>query len=283
MPPPKRWTPGDPITAERLNQSVFEAVIPRREVVLGNGSTLVNESLGNQTANMRRHLIKMVVATTDFAVSATTTDLNTGVLDDVPSGLVREVRLNRKTGTHAEDTLSGEFRAWDPLSGLSGVFCPSDSASASASASASNEASTSSKIICDVFYVMFNEDSKRWEVLSGTGAGGVRDIGFQIVSAFPASLTAYGEIKSWDYGFSSSDVPAQFGVQQPPLELRVVEICDVAGCFFNEPDEELIGRMGRARYSQGTASHCRVGSAPYPGVWEVYSLCCLHPSCDVVF
>jgi len=161
MAPPKRWTPNDPITAEQLNQAVFESVISRREVVLGNGLSLVNESLGNQTANMRRQMTKLVVATTDFLVSATTTDLNTGVLDDVPSGLVKEVRLNRKTGTHAEDNLSGDFRAWDPVSGLSAAFC--------ALHSASDNAEVATKSACDVFYVIYNEDSKRWEVLT-TGA-----------------------------------------------------------------------------------------------------------------
>lgn len=171
MTPPKRWTPGDPITADRLNSSVFESVRPRRDVVLGNGSSLVNESVGNQTANMRRSMIKLVVAVSDFGFGVSATDLNTGVLDDVPSGLVREVRLSRKTGTHGQETLSGDFRVWDPVAGLSGAFCGSDSASCSLSASSScslsssDEVFFSSKLICDVFYVTYNEDSKRWECL----------------------------------------------------------------------------------------------------------------------
>jgi hypothetical protein len=165
MTPPKRWTPGDPLTAQRLNQTVFESAIPRREVVLGNGSSLVNESLGNQTANMRTSRIKLVAAVEDFQIQTESTDLN-DVIDDVPSGLVREVRLNRKTGLHSKETMSGDFRAWDVMSGLTGALCDS----VSTSSSDSQEEVANEIVTCDVFYVIFNEDSKRWEVLSFAGS-----------------------------------------------------------------------------------------------------------------
>jgi hypothetical protein len=289
MTTPSRWTRGEPLTASRLNDMRGESVRPRRDISIGNGSSLVNETLGNQSANMRRPFIKCVTAVEDFEIQAYPTDLN-GVFDDVPSGLVSEVRLSRSTGIHGIDTAS-PFRAWDVLGGLNGVFCTdaSDSASgstsSSASASVSDETSLTTKVACDVFYVIYNEDSKRWEVLSGTGSGGVREIRFLIVTAFPESLKVYGQILSWDYGYSISDVPARFGFgSDGPTSLNVVEICDPAGCFFNEPEEELMGRQGSAKYTQGVRDDiCRVGSAPYQGVWEVHSLCCLNPSCDVTF
>ena len=171
---PKRWTPSDPITAERLNVSQAEASRPRRDIVLGNGSSMVNEQLGNQSANMRAPLVKLVVALEDFAIPETPTDVP-GMVDDVPSGLVREVRLDRKSSTHANSESERSFLAYDVTTGLTGTICDapaSTSASASGSASGStSSAAADSKVQCDVFYVMFNLDSKRWEVLAAGGGG----------------------------------------------------------------------------------------------------------------
>lgn len=174
MTTPRRWTPSDPITAERLNTSQAEASRPRRDIVLGNGSSMVNEQLGNQSANMRAPLVKLVVALQDFAIPETPTDVP-GMVDDVPSGLVREVRLDRKSSTHTNSESERSFIAYDVTGGLTGAICDT-SASASASASGSGSASVSSampgsRLTCDVFYVMFNLDSKRWEVLNGVGGG----------------------------------------------------------------------------------------------------------------
>jgi hypothetical protein len=178
---PKQWKPGEPISAERLNDTNAEALRSRRDVNLGSGSSMVNEAMGNQSASPRYQAIKMVVATEDFAIPETPTDLS-GVIDDVPSGLVREVRLNRRSGVHADDNTQRPFRAYDVAGGLNGELCGgSDSASASSSTSSSSTSSSStsssesavtvdSKLQCDVFYVMFNQDSKRWEVLEGGGS-----------------------------------------------------------------------------------------------------------------
>lgn len=172
MTTPRRWTPSDPITAERLNTSQAEASRPRRDIVLGNGSSMVNEQLGNQSANMRAPLVKLVVALQDFAIPETPTDVP-GMVDDVPSGLVREVRLDRRSSTHTNSESERSFIAYDVTGGLTGAICDT-SASASASASGSGSVSSAmpgSRLTCDVFYVMFNLDSKRWEVLNGVGGG----------------------------------------------------------------------------------------------------------------
>jgi len=170
MTKPHKWTPSDPITAERLNAAQAEASRARRDIALGNGSSLVNEQLGNQSANMRAPLVKLVVALADFAIPETPTDVP-GQVDDVPSGLVREVRLNRTTSQHSNSESAHSFIAYDATGGLTGTIClPEGSASASSSTSSSESSTTSnSKLQCDVFYVMFNLDSKRWEVLSGGG------------------------------------------------------------------------------------------------------------------
>ncbi len=162
---PAQWIPGDPISATRLNSMVVEATRSRAQVSLGNGSSLINESLGNQSANMRRPMIKLVTATENFAIQTSPTDLASSN-DDVPSGLVREVRLNRGTGIHLPEYTAIAFRAWDVMSGLTDAFC--DSVSASNSDSTDPVANEIAE--CDVFYVIYNEDSKRWEVLSFAGS-----------------------------------------------------------------------------------------------------------------
>jgi hypothetical protein len=153
----KKYRSGDHIYADRLNRTIQESEIPRREIMLGMGSSLVNETLGNQSANMRKPFLKLVVAVEDFSIQEVT-DLAATAIDDAPSGLVSEVRLNRASGTHGAETLTTPFRAWDPVAGLSGAFCDSESAS--------EDVDTAWKSACDVFYIAYNEDSKRWEVLS---------------------------------------------------------------------------------------------------------------------
>lgn len=191
MTTPKRWTPGDPLTAERLNDAISEAVRPRRDISLGNGSSLVNETLGNQSATGRFQQIKLVVAITDFAISETPTDI-AGHADDVPSGLVKEVRLNRRSSTHGEDSAEKPFIAYDPVSVLGGTLCEgSDSTSSSVSVSSSESAVTSSsKVVCDVFHVAFNSDSKRWEVIAG-GEGGVQLFHGVILEQCNAACSTY--------------------------------------------------------------------------------------------
>jgi hypothetical protein len=168
---PKQWKPGEPISAERLNSTNAEALRSRRDVNLGSGSSMVNEAMGNQSSSPRYQSIKMVVATEDFAIQEIPTDLS-GVIDDVPSGLVKEVRLNRRSGVHSDDNTQRPFRAYDVAGGLNGELCGgSNSASISSSTSTSESAvSVDSKLHCDVFYVIFNQDSKRWEVLEGGGS-----------------------------------------------------------------------------------------------------------------
>lgn len=187
---PKNWQPGDPITAAQLNTGNVEASRPRRAISLGSGSSLVNETLGNQSVSAKVPLIRLVVAMEDFAIQEEPTDLN-GVIDDVPSGLVKEIRLNRKSGTHVRNESQNPFRAYDVTAGLTGFFCEagSDSASTSASASSSSSQSTSEsgsttsgKLACDVFYVFFNQDSKRWEVMDA-GSGGSDFMWFTIIEA----------------------------------------------------------------------------------------------------
>lgn len=143
MTQPKQWRPGDPITAARLNQTINEAMRSRREMSVGGGSTLVNEHLGNQSVNMPRTLLRLAIAINDFELPTVKTDL-ASALDDVPSGLCKFMRLDRKGGTHVEDNGTPPFLAYDVIGGLNnGVLKSKD----------------------EIFYVVYNIDSKRWEIL----------------------------------------------------------------------------------------------------------------------
>ena len=282
---PKSWQPGDPITAAQLNTGNVEASRPRRSISLGSGSSLVNETLGNQSASAKAPLIRLVVAIEDFAIQEEPTDLN-GVIDDVSSGLVREVRLNRTSGQYTRDNASKAFRAYDTVSGVSGNVCESGSNSTSESQSASASGSESGPVLsgksdCDVFYVIFNQDSKRWEILEVGISSKVTTIRFRIVGSDPASFNVLGFVLAWDgdYGFDQLDV--QDDVNGPgQIPLGVVEVCDPMGCFFDEPSDELFNRTGWARrmYSD-QGSLCRPAYPPYPTLWEVFSLCCKRKAC----
>jgi hypothetical protein len=128
-----------------------------------------------------------------------------------------------------------------------------------------------------VFYVLFNQDSKRWEVIEA--GGGVRPcdtVRFQILVADTLTRTALCVITARDYGCGIPDVPGTV------LDGQAVEVCDPGGCFFNEPNPPLVGREGWAKYMMPVrgASWCQ-GDTPYPmePEWEVFSLCCAIDSC----
>ena len=105
----------------------------------------------------------------------------------------------------------------------------------------------------------------------------VTEVRFQIVSSDPTTFTGLAQILAWDYGFTQSEIPAA------TVGYTIITICDPMGCFLNEPNTELTGRQGVATYRQGVGGDgCRTGYAPFPGVWEVSTLCCKLVNCAVV-
>ena len=120
----------------------------------------------------------------------------------------------------------------------------------------------------------------------------VRECRFQIVSSDPLTLTAIGELLSWDWGFNVQDVQPQMGI--PPLYLGTVELCDPSGCYLSEPADDLFARVGTARLRAGRdGTTCRTtdtgtgtgtGTVTADGdtaIWEISSLCCKQYDCDV--
>ena len=125
--------------------------------------------------------------------------------------------------------------------------------------------------------VRWDDSRKVW-----TGGGAtVTKIRFKIASSDPTTFTALADILAWDAGFGMNDVPYQLGT--PELPIRVVEVCDPAGCFLNEPPEDLFDRAGWAMLMDGppaAGGFCR-DSYGGPPVWEVIQLCCRPYSCNV--
>ena len=252
MAPPKPWIPGDPITAERLNETAAESIRPRREISLGNGSSFVNETMGNQSANMRRPFMKLVEAIDDFEIPYEPTDLDVA-LDDVPSGMVRQVRLNKRSGEHNKETIGGPFRAWDVLQGLNGE---------------------DTKITGDAFYVLYNEDSKRWEVMGQSVGGGAKWIRFIIVSSDPTISSAIVNIRQ-----RSFTGPAYGSVLSDTV---IDSVYDTAGCYLNEINVDLTGRSGFAMLmlvdDEAELLHFDGYDAP-KWYWMVTGICCPSLSC----
>ena len=111
----------------------------------------------------------------------------------------------------------------------------------------------------------------------GGGRSVVTSVRFEIVSSDPTTLTGLATLLAWNYGFTQSQIPAAI------LGNTVIEICDPKGCFLNEPNVDLTGRQGTAVYRQGLPGEfCRLGYAPFDGVWEVETLCCKLISCEVI-
>lgn len=113
----------------------------------------------------------------------------------------------------------------------------------------------------------------RWHILSESGTT-CHTVRFQIVSADPTTRTALGEVMARPVG--CTDVPESM------LGGTVIDICDPQGCFFNEPNEALTDRQGWARYMQPvTENICQPDLNYLVPQWEVFSLCCAIPDCDV--
>lgn len=211
---PREWTPGDPITAGRLNVGNAESLRSRRDINLGPGSSLVNETLGNQSANMQPPLMRLSVAIEDFEIQPERTDLNT--VDDVPSALCKQMRLSRNDSTYREESISNTYRVWDATGG--------------------------SKKLGEVFYAVFNRDSKRWEAL--VASGGTHRIRFiidEVVCADPDYGIELHVLVFWTH-YSG-------GCKEPPGQEYDGRIAVYDSCVLTSlTDAQLVGRIGSATF-----------------------------------
>jgi hypothetical protein len=112
---------------------------------------MVREDMGNQSANQQKQQMILCVATEDFEIPDTYTDVY-GVVDKVPSGTCLRMCLDMSDADYKEETAHMDFRVYDPVSKLMDIPTKSDG---------------------DVFYAIYNTDSRRWEVFSVEGQGRV--------------------------------------------------------------------------------------------------------------
>lgn len=109
------------------------------------------------------------------------------------------------------------------------------------------------------------------------GAGGGTDImRFEISLVDPDNRTAY---------VIPLSRPRPGSVNLEGVELEyLVKVCDPAGCLFNEPEANLLGRQGYAAYVyEDEFSQCSdagYGAGGYH--WEVIQLCCRENVCPEV-
>lgn len=218
---PKTWTPGELITAQRLNELQRDAARPRRETSLGDGASLVNEALSNQSANMRKQTLRLAVANEDFQIPDTSTDLISSAIDQVPSAPCNMVRLERNTGNYTQETKTLPFRAYDVLAAIGGAQRRSQG---------------------DIFYVVYNEDSKRWEVLGADP--GTKRIRFTIDEVI-CSQEEYGE----EYHILVNWTHYSGGCGEPPGQEYDGRIAVYDTCLLRTlTAETLLGRSGSATY-----------------------------------
>jgi hypothetical protein len=117
--------------------------------------------------------------------------------------------------------------------------------------------------------------NNRWWIVGPSSATDCTIVRFIVLSSDPVTRTALGEIRARPFGCGIDDVP------DTSVGGTVIEICDPGGCYFAAPNEELIGRMGWAKYVQPIGEVvCQPGEGSPVPQWEVLSLCCDMPACD---
>lgn len=106
-------------------------------------------------------------------------------------------------------------------------------------------------------------------ILSG-GSGGVEVVRFSILSVDCEACTALAVVVSRpSTGFTQGDYSnpySEYGT--------TIDIVDLAGCFLNAPEADLIGAIGyavRLYHDDGAFDRCAIGAGTH---WEIMSLCC---------
>lgn len=224
---PREWIPGERITAERLNEAQRSAAVPRGSISLGNGASLVNEAMANQSSDMRKQALRLVIANENFQIPGISTDLIPAAIDQVPSGPCNMVRLNRATGNYQNETLTLPFRAYDVLAAMG---------------------SSSYKTKGEIFYVGYNEDTKRWEVLGG--GGGSQRIRFIVKEVMCNGTETSVNVKATHYTGGCGATPP--GTDAYTGFITVIDDCILS--YFTATS--LIGKKGSATYMYPIGAYC---------------------------
>lgn len=123
--------------------------------------------------------------------------------------------------------------------------------------------------------------SSQWGLIrfggGGAGSSSCTRVRFQVIVSDSLTRTALCAIVSRPYGCGINDIPGTV------IDGAAVEICDPAGCFFNDPNDLLQGREGWAEYMmpESGTTFCQDGSYYLVPEWQVYSLCCATDTCNL--
>lgn len=103
------------------------------------------------------------------------------------------------------------------------------------------------------------------------------EVRFQVLVADSLTRTALCAIVARPYGCSESDIP------DTVLDGLAIEVCDPAGCFFNDPNDKLATREGWAKYMMPIpgSTFCQDGNYYLVPEWQVHSLCCETDTCNL--
>lgn len=115
---------------------------------------------------------------------------------------------------------------------------------------------------------------------SGGGNNACDTIRFKMVGVIPGTFSALCFIHAVPAGFTVGDVPGASASVLPGQSTVIV--CDPQCSFFNEPDANLLNRLGWAKYMQPlVANPCQPYDTGLVPQWEVFSLgCAVNPSCS---
>jgi hypothetical protein len=138
----QKFSVGEQLRASRLNEMVDYSRAPYAAVP-SYGGHIFGSQHANGSSNNRLEPVILVYATEDFSIQVS----DAGTVDDVASGLCDFVRLSRPLNVY-ENVTGRAFQVHDVLASLS---------------------NSASKSAGDIFYAVWNHDSKRWEALSASG------------------------------------------------------------------------------------------------------------------
>ena len=248
------WGAGEPVSARKLNALRAEALRSRGTQVIGPGTCAVGSDMPTVASHHVHPTVQLCIATEDFKVQELVTDLY-NVYDQVQSGKAVLMRLNPLTGNYEKETGSPEFQVYHPLNTLQGAGSIAKD---------------------DKFYAAVNRDSHRREVLASSGSE-MQCISFAVISTDPENRSAIVEIRQRTF---------RGEVYNSILNDTVVDVYDTDGCFLNEPNVDLTGRLGKAMlfYTDKEAIKAHFDDDPTYAphkYWNVFNLCCPHNECDI--
>lgn len=114
----------------------------------------------------------------------------------------------------------------------------------------------------------------RWQRVGGSG-GGMEIISFSINSSDPLTRSADVEIRQRSFAGT---------VYGSTLDDTNVIVYDTDGCYLNEPNVDLTGRLGKAVLmlvdDEAAATHFADSYEVPEKYWNVLTLCCPHFTCE---